>query len=74
MGITIERILIDNGKEYTTCWDTGYRMFEEYLRSKGIEHRYTKVRHPWTNGFVEMFQRTLLEEFWQLGLLKEVKM
>ena len=58
MGITIERILTDNGKEYTTRWDMGYRMFEEYLRSKGIEHRYTKVRHPWTNSFVEMFQRT----------------
>jgi len=70
MGITVERILTDNGKEYTTHWDTGYHHFEEYLKSKGIEHRYTKVRHPWTNGFVERFQRTILEEFYQPALLK----
>jgi transposase InsO family protein len=70
MGITIERVLTDNGKEYTTHWDSGYHMFEEYLKHKSIEHRYTKVRHPWTNGFVERFQRTLLEEFYQPALLK----
>lgn len=70
MGITIERILTDNGKEYTTHWDTGYHLFEEYLGSKNIKHRYTKVRHPWTNGFVERFQRTILEEFYQPSLLK----
>jgi len=70
MGIIVERILTDNGKEYTTHWDTGYHHFEEYLKSKDIEHRYTKVRHPWTNGFVERFQRTLLEEFYQPVLLK----
>lgn len=39
-------------------------------KSKGIEHRYTKVRHPWTNGFVERFQRAILEEFYQPALLK----
>jgi transposase InsO family protein len=71
MGITVERILSDNGKEYTTHWDSRYHHFEEYLKSKGIEHRYTKVRHPWTNGFVERFQRTILEEFYQPALLKK---
>jgi len=71
MGITVERILSDNGKEYTTHWDTRCHHFEEYLKLKGIEHRYTKVRHPWTNGFVERFQRTVLEEFYQPALLKK---
>ena len=28
-----------------------------------IEHRRTKERTPQTNGFVERFQRTVLEEF-----------
>jgi len=70
IGITVERILTDNGKEYTTHWDSRYHHFEEYLKSKDIEHRYTKVRHPWTNGFVERFQRTILEEFYQPVLLK----
>ena len=72
MGITVERILTDNGKEYTTHWQDGDHLFEEYLRSENIEHRYTKVRHPWTNGFVERFQRTLLEEFYQPMLLKRI--
>jgi len=43
---------------------SGYQLFEEYLKSKGTKHTYTKVRHPWTNGFVERFQRTLFEEFY----------
>ncbi len=72
MGITVERILTDNGKEYTTHWDSGHHHFEEYLKSRDIEHRYTKVRHPWTNGFVERFQRTILEEFYQPALLKKI--
>ena len=72
MGITVERILSDNDKEYTTHWDNGCHIFEEYLKSKEIEHRYTRVRHPWTNGFVERFQRTILEEFYQPALLKKI--
>ena len=28
-----------------------------------IEHRTTKVRSPQTNGFVERFDRTVLDEF-----------
>ncbi len=61
MGITVERVLTDHGKEYTTHWEGGYHPFEEYLDLNCIQHRYTKVRHPWTNGFVERFQRTVLE-------------
>lgn len=48
----------------------GYHLFEEYLKSKGVEYRYSKVRHPWTNRFAERFQRTLLEEFYQSNQLK----
>jgi transposase InsO family protein len=71
MGITVERVLTDNGKEYTTHWEGGDHEFEKYLSSLNIQHRYTKVRHPWTNGFVERFQRTILEEFYQPALLKK---
>jgi len=71
MGITVERILSDNGKEYTTHWEGRDHEFEKYLSFLDIEHRYTKVRHPWTNGFVERFQRTILEEFYQPALLKK---
>jgi transposase InsO family protein len=71
MGITVERVLTDHGKEYTTHWEDSYHPFEEYLGLNGIKHRYTKVRHHWTNGFVERFQRTILEEFYQPALLKK---
>jgi len=71
MGITVERVLTDNGKEYTTHWEGGDHEFEKYLSSLNIQHRYTKVRHPWTSGFVERFQRTILEEFYQPALLKK---
>jgi transposase InsO family protein len=72
MGITVERALTDNGKEYTTHWEDGDHEFEKYLDFKHIEHRYTKVRHPWTNGFVERFNKTILEEFYQPSLLTKV--
>jgi len=72
MGITVERVLTDNGKEYTTHWEDGDHEFEKYLSSLHIEHRYTKVRHPWTNGFAEIFNKTILEEFYQPALLKKV--
>ena len=46
MGITAERVLTDNGKEYTTHWDTGSHDFEDYIASMNISQRYTKVRSP----------------------------
>jgi len=70
LGITIHSVLTDNGKEYTTHWGS-YHPFEEYLYINGIKHKYTKVRCPWTNGYAERFNRTLLEEFYQPSLLRK---
>jgi len=36
-------------------------MFEMRCRENGIEHRYTKINHPWTNGQVERMNRTIKE-------------
>ena len=36
-------------------------MFDMRCRENGIEHRLTKVRHPWTNGQVERMNRTIKE-------------
>jgi Integrase core domain. len=53
-------VLTDNRREF--C-GTQNHPYELYLALNDIEHRRTKVRSPKTNGFVERFQRTVLEEF-----------
>jgi transposase InsO family protein len=34
-------------------------MFDMRCRENGIEHRFTKINHPWTNGQVERMNRTI---------------
>jgi transposase InsO family protein len=36
-------------------------MFDMRCRKNGIEHRLTKIKHPWTNGQVERMNRTIKE-------------
>ena len=36
-------------------------IFGRTCRDNGIEHRSTKVKHPWTNGQVERMNRTIKE-------------
>lgn len=61
LGITILHILTDNGKEY--CGDEIKHDYELLLNVCDIKHRRTGVRRPQTNGFVERFNRTVMEEF-----------
>ena len=70
LSVMICSVLTDNGKEYTSHWG-GSHIFEEFLKKHNIKHRYTKVRCPWTNGYAERFNRTLLEEFYQPALLRK---
>ena len=72
LRIKIENVLTDNGKEFTSHWRNTDHIFETCLREKDINHRYTKVRHPWTNGYVERFQYTLLTEFYHKALLEKI--
>lgn len=58
--LAISAVLTDNGREF--CGKDTHP-YELYLALNEIEHRRTKVRTPQTNGFVERFQRTVLEEF-----------
>ncbi len=63
---TIHTILTDTGAQFT------YTLLAERLRpthkrnrfdqtcaAHGIRHRLTKFRYPWTNGQVEVFNRTI---------------
>jgi transposase InsO family protein len=36
-------------------------MFDLRCQEHGIEHRLTKIKHPWTNGQVERINRTIKE-------------
>lgn len=60
--LPIKAVLTDNGREF--CGKESHP-FEIYLNFNDIEHRTTKVRRPQTNGFVERFNRTILDEFFR---------
>lgn len=58
----IHTVLTDNGIQFTTrkcdIYD-GWHIFDRVCDENGIEHRLTKINHPWTNGQVERMNRTL---------------
>lgn len=58
--IHVKTILSDNGREF--CGRPDRHPYELFLQLEGIEHRTTKVRRPQSNGFIERFHRTLLDE------------
>ncbi len=65
----IQTVLTDNGIQFT--FPPRYadgptaqymtHMFDMRCRENGIEHRLTKIKHPWTNGQVERMNRTIKE-------------
>jgi transposase InsO family protein len=56
-GITVERVLTDNGSCYKS------RLWRDALAAAGITHKRTRAYRPQTNGKVERFNRTLLDEW-----------
>lgn len=67
-GVSLERVLTDNGREY--CGRPLHHPYELYLTVQQMEHRNTKVHTPKTNGFCERFNRTLKEEFFSVAYRK----
>jgi transposase InsO family protein len=55
-GITVQRVLTDNGSAYRS------KLFADAL-GDSIAHKRTRPYRPQTNGKVERFNRTLLEEW-----------
>jgi transposase InsO family protein len=63
----VHTVLTDNGVQfrYPPRYATGptarymMHMFDTRCRENGIEHRFTKINHPWTNGQVERMNRTI---------------
>jgi len=56
-GVVVERVLTDNHFSYRG------RLFNEALAEGRVLHRYCRPYRPQTNGKVERFHRTLLEEW-----------
>jgi transposase InsO family protein len=56
-GIAVERVMTDNGSPYRS------RAFAGALLATGATHTFIRPRRPQTNGKVERFNRTLLEEW-----------
>src|SRR5450830_1287216 len=71
--VKIERILTDCGTESTT-WHEEARPTHEVEKTcnrRGIKHTTTKVKHPWTNGYRERFNKTLVDEFYTVAFRKK---
>jgi transposase InsO family protein len=65
-GIAVSAVLTDNGREF--CGKEEQHPYELFLALSDIDHRRTKIRTPRTNGFVERFHRTVLDEFFRVKL------
>jgi transposase InsO family protein len=68
--LTVEHILTDNGREY--CGRAMIHPYQIFLELYDIKHRRTKVATPRTNGFVERFNRTVLDEFFRETFRKKL--
>ena len=69
-GIPLQRVLTDRGTEY--CGTHDRHEYELYLAVENIDHTRTKTKSPQTNGIVERFHKTLLDEFYRIAFRKKV--
>lgn len=56
-GITVTRVLTDNGSAYKSL------LWRDTLAAAGTSHKRTRPYRPQTNGKIERFNRTLLDEW-----------
>ncbi len=59
-GHPLRAVLTDGGPEWKAS-------FAHTCQTLGVEHRRTRPRHAWTNGFVERLQGTILAELWRVA-------
>ena len=60
LGVTIKRLITDNGSAYRS------KLFAQTCRALGIKHTFTRPYRPQTNGKAERFIQTCLRE-WAYG-------
>jgi transposase InsO family protein len=64
------RVLTDRGTEY--CGNPERHEYELYLAIEDIDHSRTKTKNPQTNGIVERFHKTVLDEFYRVAFRKKI--
>jgi transposase InsO family protein len=64
------RILPDRGTEH--CGKAETHDYPLYLAINDIDHTKTKVRSPQPNGILEIFHKTMLQEFYQVTFRKKI--
>lgn len=69
-GVALQRVLTDRGTEY--CGAPERHEYELYLAVENIDHTRTKVKSPQTNGIVERFHRTALNEFYRVAFRRRI--
>ena len=68
--VALLRVLTDRGTEY--CGNPERHEYELYLAVEDIDHSRTKTKSPQTNGIVERFHRTGLNEFYRIAFRRKI--
>src|SRR5215211_7524187 len=68
--VKLSRVLTDRGTEY--CGNPEHHEYELYLAVEDVDHSRTKTKNPQTNGIVERFHKTVLDEFYRVAFRKRI--
>ena len=68
--IKLLRVLTDRGTEF--CGNPEHHEYELYLAVEDVDHSRTKTKSPQTNGIVERFHKTVLNEFYRVAFRKRI--
>jgi len=68
--VKLTRVLTDRGTEY--CGNPEHHEYELYLAIEDVDHSRTKAKNPQTNGIVERFHKTVLDEFYRVAFRKRI--
>ena len=69
-NVKLCRVLTDRGTEY--CGNPEHHEYELYLAVEDVDHSRTKAKNPQTNGIVERFHKTVLDEFYRVAFRKRI--
>src|SRR4051812_13180221 len=68
--VKLSRVPTDRGTEY--CGNPERHEYELYLAVEDVDHSRTKTKNPQTNGIVERFHKTVLDEFYRVAFRKRI--